>query len=253
MSAPDFSIVIICQDEARTITSCVQAALRVTPDVVVVDSGSSDGSDTLAELARARVFPYSWQGYGANKNYGVEHAKAEWIISIDADEVMNEDLILHLSTFTPQRGTVYQLNSLVHLDGQWVRYSGWHPVWKNRIYHRRDQSWNAANVHEDLTPLDGVRIERLPGLLLHYSYKDIQDHKERMGYYAKLKAQEWHRQGKKIGLWKRWIGPPFRWVRSYLIKQGWRDGHIGSYIASSDVKMIRLAIKEYDRIATSKQ
>lgn len=249
MSCPThFSVVIICRNEARTITSCIRTALRVSDDIVVVDSGSTDGTDRLAEQLGARVIRHTWDGYGANKNLGIRAAACDWIISIDADEVMNDDLIHYLSSFSPQRGTVYQLNSLVYFEGQWVRYSGWHPVWKNRIFHKKDQRWNDAAVHEDLTPLTGTAIERLPGLLLHYSYKDKADHQDRMYRYAQLKAEVWYKNGKRPGLIKRWLGPAFRSFHSYIIKQGWRDGQVGKYIAQSNAEMIRLAIKAYDQL-----
>jgi glycosyltransferase involved in cell wall biosynthesis len=248
-SVTPFSVVIICRDEARTITSCINAAKRLSHDIIVVDSGSSDGTDLLAQEAGATLIRHAWEGYGANKNVGIRAAAHDWIISVDADEVMNEDLILYLSTFVPERGTVYQLNSLVHLEGQWVRYSGWHPVWKNRIFHKRDQRWNDAAVHEDLTPLANAAIERLPGLLLHYSYKDRADHQQRMHKYAALKAEVWYKSSKGPGLLKRWLGPSFRAFQSYVIKQGWRDGDIGRYIATSNATMMRLAIKAYDDLA----
>lgn len=242
------SVVIICRNAAKTIHQCVNAATSISQDIIVVDSGSDDGSTALASAAGARVINHDWQGYGANKNYGASLALHDWIVSIDADEVLDETLIKYLQELQPQRGTVYQLNSIVYLAGQWVRHSGWHPIWKHRVYHRADLRWNDAKVHEDLTPLDRQQIQQLPGVLLHYSYTDKHDHQLKTDRYARLRAEQWLREGRSPSIAKRLLGPTFRWVRTYILKQGFRDGAVGLYIARSNAAMIRAQIRYYDQL-----
>jgi glycosyltransferase involved in cell wall biosynthesis len=243
-----FSVVIICNNESRTIRNCILSAQRVSDDVVVVDSGSTDGTQEIARSVGARVFDYEWKGYSANKNFGNEQAKHDWIISLDGDEVMNEELIHILHNLIPQARHVYRLNSLVNFGGQWIRHSGWFPVWKHRIFNRKEVSWNQALVHEDLSPLEGMTIVSLKGLLHHYSFKDIEDHQERTERYSQLRVREWLESGKGPGLLKRLFGPSFRWFKTYFLKRGFLDGKMGWYISCSDARMIRRQIQLYDRI-----
>ena len=243
-----FSVVIICNNESRTIKDCILAAQRVSEDIVVVDSGSTDGTQGIAKSLGARVFDYEWKGYSANKNYGNEQAENDWIISLDGDEVMDEELIHLLQKLSPQSRHVYRLNSLVNFGGKWIRHSGWFPVWKHRIFNRKEVSWNQALVHEDLGPLEDMTIISLNGLLHHFSFKDIEDHQERTERYAQLRVREWMEKGKGPSLIKRIFGPSFRWFKTYIIKRGFLDGKMGWYISCSNARMIRRQIQIYDHI-----
>ncbi|NNF35887.1 MAG: glycosyltransferase family 2 protein [Saprospiraceae bacterium] len=243
-----YSVIIIARNEAKHILASIESAFKVTDDVVVVDSGSSDDTVTIAKKAGARVYEYGWHGYGGNKNFGNQQAKNDWIISIDGDEIISPALIDTINQLIPENQTVYQLNSMVNYAGRWIKHSGWYPRWKHRMFNRKECKWNDALVHEDLTPLDDKKIIRLKGDLLHYSYSSISEHKDKVKEYAHLKARKWIEQGKRPSIGKRYLGPFFNLLKTYVLKFGFLDGKAGWTIARIDATMAREEISQYDRL-----
>lgn len=253
MTVPQrYSVVIICNNEEATIGQCIQAAKQVSNDIIVVDSGSTDNTPSIVKASGAHFFEYEWKGYSANKNFGNGKAKNDWIISLDADEVMDNELISIIKNLKPSKGTVFQLNSLVNFEGQWIRHSGWFPVWKHRIFNKQEVAWNDSLVHEDLSPLEDKKIVKLNGVLLHYSFKDKEDHLKRIETYAKLRAQEWIQKKKSPSILKRFFGPSFRWFRTYILKLGLLDGKAGWYISANNAKMIRKQIQFFDQLKSNR-
>ena len=243
-----FSTVIIARNEEKRIRQCIESALRISSDVIVVDSGSSDRTVELAKESGARVFEYGWYGYGANKNFGNEQAQNDWIISIDGDEIISPELARVLLGLNPEMGTVYQLNSMVNYGGTWIKHSGWYPQWKHRIFNKTECKWNDALVHEDLTPISNKKVKRLKGDLLHYSYETIEEHHQKINDYAELKANSWIDSGKNPSFMKRWLGGPFNFFKTFILKAGFLDGWAGWSIALMDARMARLQIHYFDEL-----
>lgn len=244
-TADMFSVVIIARNEEKHISTCIEAAQQVTQDIVLVDSGSTDRTIELATKAGARVFPYSWKGYGANKNYGNQQAFHDWIISIDGDEIMSKNLITTLTELKPLDGHVYRLNSMVNYAGTWIKHSGWYPRWKHRIFNRKECRWNDALVHEDVEPLDNKIIKSLKGDLLHYSYSSYEEHKNKVLEYADLRAQQWLKNNEAPSFLKRSFGPYFNFVKTYILQLGFLDGSAGFHIAKMNTLLSSTQIKKF--------
>lgn len=245
-AANDISAVIIALNEEKYIERCIRSIIPVTNDIVVVDSGSTDRTVQLAMTAGARVYYMDWEGYGANKNYGNHLAEHKWILSIDADEILDEELQFQLFHLKKSKDTIYQIKSLVNYAGNWIHHCGWHPGWKNRLFYTDFASWNLDPVHEDLITKHPAKYIQLDGQLLHYSYDSVFAHKRKAIKYATLKAQGWIDKGTPPNLLKRWLGPSFRFWRTYILKLGFLDGRSGYIISKIDAMIIRYAIKQYD-------
>ena len=243
-----FSVVIIARNESDYIEACIQSALRVSDDVVLIDSGSTDDTVDIARKCGARIYEPGWMGYGGNKNFGNAKAINDWIISIDGDEIISEELVHSLKGFKPQLGTVYQLNSMVNYAGSWIKHSGWYPRWKHRIFNRRECQWNDAPVHEDLIPLHDKKVEQIKGDLLHYSYKSVSEHRSKVIEYARLKATKSIRLKKSPSLAKRYLGAYFNFIKTYFIRAGFLDGKAGWTIARMDAMMVKEELKAYDSL-----
>lgn len=235
----EFSAVVIARDEADNIRPCLEALLQVTTQIWVVDSGSLDGTPEIARSLGARVHATEWLGYSATKNLGNSLPSTDWILSIDADEVLSPGLILSLQAWTPEAGKVYALDRLTNYCGHWVRHSGWYPDWKVRLFDRRTTRWEGDFLHEKLAFPPGTEVVRLSGKLLHYSYKSSDDHWRRMERYARLAAEEMLARGKKPGWWKRALSPAFRFFRTLILKSAWRDGRTGWTIAWRNAWLVR--------------
>ena len=241
----NISAVIIACNEERYIQQCIESILPITDDIVVVDSGSTDHTVALSTAAGARVFHMNWEGYGANKNYGNSKAKYDWILSIDADEILDEKLVNDLKKLKKRKESIYKIKSLVNYNGKWIHHCGWHPAWKLRFFHNTVAKWNLNPVHESLIYSSDAEIVPLGGQLLHYSYDSVEDHKAKSTKYAKLKAEAWLDNGKTIGAIKKLLGPSFKFLRTYLFKLGFLDGKEGFIISRIDAQMIRTAIQHY--------
>ena len=242
------SAVIITRNEETHIRRCIASLQEITKDIIVVDSGSKDNTIKIASSLGARVFHKDWKGYGANKNYGSSLAVNDWIISIDGDEVLSEELILSVKNITLKSNHIYQLNSLVNYGGKWIRHCGWYPRWKNRLYNRTECHWDDSLVHEDLTPLKNKSIIKIDGDLFHYSYNSPDDHKTKVDNYAKLRAQSWINEKSKPTFLKRYFGGPFAFVKSYILQMGMLDGKEGWQISKINAYLSSQQVKYYDQL-----
>ncbi|MFZ2899958.1 MAG: glycosyltransferase family 2 protein [Saprospiraceae bacterium] len=232
------SAVVITLNEASNIETCVKALLQVTGDVVVVDAFSTDGTHDLAKALGARVVQAEWIGYSHNKNLGNQAARHDWILSVDADEVLSDELIQTLKGLQPQPGAVYELDRLTNYCGKWIRHCGWYPDWKPRLFDRREVRWQGDYVHETLALPEGFKAIRLKGKLLHYSYKTRADHWQRIERYAELSAREMHARGKRATWVKLYLSPAIRFLRTLLLNQAFLDGWAGWVISWSGARLV---------------
>ncbi len=244
------SVVIICQNEARNIAKCIASAKQVSDDIIVVDSGSTDDTIAIAQSRGARVFNHDWEGYGTTKNFGNQQAKHSWILSLDADEVLSDELISTIKNLKVKESYVYALDRMMWYEGQWIRHSGWYPKPVVRIFHN-SITWDSKEVHEQLIIPEGTAIKKLEGILEHYSYASKDDHLERINKYAKLTASEWHKNGKRPSFVKRVLGPGFRFMKTYFIQLGILDGKAGLQIARLNYQMIKLRFRYYDELKSN--
>jgi glycosyltransferase involved in cell wall biosynthesis len=224
---PGLSAVIITKNESSNIEACLRPLLQVADEVLVIDSHSTDNTRALATNLGGKVIETDWLGYSATKNFGNAQAANDWILSIDADERLSAELIQTLQAFTPEPGHVYLLDRFTNYCGTWVRYSGWYPDWKVRIFDRREVQWQGDFVHETLHLPAHLKKVRLSGKLEHYSYKTDQDHWDRMERYARLAAREMVEREKKISPLRPFLSAVGRFFRTFFLKSGWRDGTVG--------------------------
>ena len=232
------SAVIITFNEAENIVRCLQSLQNVVAEIIVLDANSEDNTVELARQCGAYVFQEKWIGYAQNKNIANAKARYDWIFSIDADEVLTEELAKSLKNWQPQHDRVYAVNRLTGLAGQWVYHSGWHPDWKVRLFNRQKVHWQGDFVHETLHIPADFGVQKLHGLLHHYSYKNDADHWQRIEKYAALSAQELYKKGKKTNLIQLSISPIARFIRTYFIKKGILDGRIGWKISCRNAYLV---------------
>ena len=248
MAKGNFSAVLITLNEEHNLEACLAALSQVVEDIVIIDGHSTDGTEAIAKKYHANFIPSKWLGYAKTKNLGHAHALHDWILSIDADEVLSPDLIQKLQSLNPQKGNVYALDRMTNFCGQWIKYCGWYPDWKVRLFHKEQAQWEGDYVHETLVYDSSCNKIKLEGILEHYSYKSHQDHLDRNAKYAKLAAQEWIAKGKKVSLMKRWFGPAFRFFKTYILRRGILDGSAGYAISKHDAILARRKVEYFDEL-----
>jgi glycosyltransferase involved in cell wall biosynthesis len=226
------SVVIIAKNEAHIIGRTIQSVNHFTDDVIIVDSGSTDATKEIARLNNAKVIETNWDGFGQNKNKGIKAAKYNWILSIDADEIPDAELLKSISGINLENaGKLYQINFQTFLGNKRIRYGEWGKDAHVRLFNRTKVTWNGAAVHEQLLiPKDSV-IEKLPGYILHYTMKDLADYATKMNNYALLNADHYFNRGKRSTWLKRNFSHHFSFVSNYIFKLGFMDGIHGYWIA----------------------
>lgn len=229
-SAP-ISACVISFQEADRIVRCVEA-LAWCDEVVVVDSGSTDGTRELAERAGARVIEQEWLGFGPQKRFAVDAARNDWVLCVDCDErptaaLADEIRGLDLARTDGPRG--YSMPRMTGYLGKWIRRGGWYPDRQLRLFDRRAGNWNDAAVHERVE-VPGA-VEKLAGDLLHEAYRDYADHQRTIDKYTTLMAERLRARGKRASTLDLVTRPAIRFFRFFVWKRGFLDGWRGLLIA----------------------
>lgn len=240
---PKISAVIITHNEEANIEACVTALISTVDEVLIVDSNSDDHTRAIAKKAGAKVIQTNWLGYASTKNFGNALATNDWILSIDADEVLSNELIKSIQNIQLKNDQVYALDRLTNFCGQWIKHSGWYPEWKVRLFNRTTTTWVGKFVHEQLEHQDNPQVKKIQGKLYHYSYKTLDDHWQRIEKYAKLSALEMQSKGKKSNFIKLWISPIVRFIKTFFIKAGFLDGKNGWIISIRNARLVHLKYK----------
>jgi glycosyltransferase involved in cell wall biosynthesis len=226
------SVVIIARNEAHIISKTLQSVHTLTDDIVVVDSGSTDGTQQLCRDNKATVIETGWDGFGPNKNKGIAAAKYDWILSIDSDEMPDDELLSTLASVSfNDVDAVYNIRFKTFLGNKLIRFGEWGKDAHIRLFNRTKVSWNNAAVHEQLIIPSTTLVKTLKGYILHYTMKDLADYATKMTGYALLNAEGNFQKGKTAGWMKRNLSHPFSFFRNYFLKLGFLDGIEGYWIA----------------------
>lgn len=239
---------IITLNEERNIERCIRSVLPVVDEVIVLDSFSTDRTEEICKSLGVRFEQREWAGYAQTKNFLNDLAKNSMILSIDADEALDEELQNAIRELENAENTVYTLNRLTNYCGKWIRHSGWYPDVKIRIFPKETCHWTGEYVHEELFVPDNYKVVQLKGHLLHYSYYDFEDHRSRADKYSELTAQKMHAAGKEAGLLKPYLSGLARFVTMYFLKSGFLDGKMGYKIASISAASNVYKYKELRRL-----
>jgi len=228
------SVVIITKNEAGVIAQSIKAARQFTDDIVVVDNGSTDHTMQIAHSLGCRVFERHWSGYGANKNKGIALARYDWILSLDADEVTDNNLIEALQRLDYKDQTaVYDIRFKTYFGKKLIRFGSWGRDHHIRLFNRRVVRWSELQVHETLLLPGNAVKKKLNGYIHHYSVDGLAEYKQKALHYARLSAQKYYQAGKKSSLLKRWLSPSFNFIKNYIFYLGFADGKEGWYIATN--------------------
>jgi glycosyltransferase involved in cell wall biosynthesis len=222
------SAVIITFNEERNIRRCIESLIGVADEIVVIDSYSTDATRGIAESLGAMFMEHPFEGHIQQKNYALSCAQHEWILSLDADEALDETLrasILEVKKSGSSFG--YSMNRLTNYCGHWVRHCGWYPDTKVRLIRAGKGMWQGTNPHDRLDLLDGHKAIRLNGDILHYSYYKPEDHHKQIEYFGDIAARELHRQQKRIGWPMVFAKVAVQFIKSYFLKLGILDGTTG--------------------------
>ena len=232
MSTP-VSVCIIACNEERDLPRCLESVAWADERIVVMDARSSDRSEALAREAGARVLLRPYDGNIEQKNFALDQAKHDWVLAIDADEAVAPELAeaIRRELASPRPADGYELDRLTFHLGRWIRHGDFHPDWQLRLFRRARGRWGGTNPHGRVQIAGEVR--RLRGTLEHYSYRDLADQLARIQDFSRIQARALWDAGRRAR-WSDWLlRPPLRFLRAYVLKQGFRDGFPGFAIAAA--------------------
>lgn len=229
------SATIITLNEAENIREAC-ASVSWADEIIVVDSESTDATREIAIDCGARVIVNPWPGFSAQKQFAVEAAANDWILSLDADERVSPELEKSISALRDldesRLADGYRVARRAFYLGRWIRGGGWYPDYQLRLFKRSRGRWGDRLIHESVKMPDGARLETLAGDLLHYSMRDPEHHRRMIEErYAPLGARQMLKDGKRTSVVHRTLAGPLTWFRSLVLKGGWRDGRAGLTIA----------------------
>jgi glycosyltransferase involved in cell wall biosynthesis len=235
---PSISATVVARNEEAKIARAIRS-LACADEVVVVDGESTDSTREIAARLGARVLVYPFEGFAAQKNLASLQARHEWILSLDADEELDEEAqaaIVRWKSCEPS-ATGFRFARRAYYLGRWILHSGWYPDYKLRLFDRRHGGWRGSYVHESV--FVSGKVETLPGSILHYTCDSLQEHRSRIEFYTDLAAQEMLARGAHAGWAKRVFTPPWVFVQTYFLRLGILDGLQGFWIAWMAARYLR--------------
>jgi len=227
------SIIILTKNEEHNISDCIKSA-NWANEIIVYDSCSTDKTRGIAENLGANVIEDSvWDGYGKQRIKAQQHAKSDWILMLDADERITDELQLEIQEKIRLNNTnvVYAIPRLSFCFGRFIRHSGWYPDYVYRLYPRDKTSYNDAMLHEKLCIPKTMHIEKCHFDLLHFTYKDINHYLVKSAHYAAIWAKDKHNSGKNTNLTVASLHGLGCFVKMYIIRRGFLDGKQGLLLA----------------------
>jgi glycosyltransferase involved in cell wall biosynthesis len=216
------SAVLITRNAARQLPDCL-ASLAFCDDIVVVDSGSEDGTATLARQVGTRVIETDWRGFGPQKQYAVDQATHDWVLCIDADErvslALSEAIRAALAAPAHHAFRFARRNRFM---GRYLRHGEGYPDWNLRLFDRRQARWSGDAVHEKV--LIDAAVGTLAGDLLHESAESMESYLAKQNRYSTLAAEAALNRGKRAHVGHLLLSPLVRFIKFYFLRLGCLDG-----------------------------
>ncbi len=228
----DISIVIITKNEARNIAACIEYARAISNDIVVADTGSTDGTTHIAKKYGARIVHVAWINYGVARNIGATHAVHDWILAIDADERVTPALAETIKGIDPDSPNfVFGFRRENYFGKKRVHFGDWGQDMVYRLYNRTCNKWQNVPVHETLYGSNLVKV-KMSGRLQHYAVSDMQEYAHKVTHYAFLSANKYIALKRTPSIFKRLFSAPVNFMCCYLLRLGFLDGKEGLIIAA---------------------
>lgn len=226
------SVVIITYNEEKNIGRCLDSIKDVADDIVVVDSSSNDKTKEICLEKGVRFIEHKFEGHIQQKNFAITQAKYPHILSLDADEALSDELkqsIINVKEDWKADG--YYFNRLTNFCGKWIKHCGWYPDQKLRLWDSSKGKWGGVNPHDKFEMKEDSKIEFIKGDLFHYSFYTIYQHMETINKFSDIAVKERFYKGKKSNVFLTLVSPIWKFIKTYFILGGFRDGFYGFVIS----------------------
>lgn len=228
------SVVIITFNEERNIGRCISSVKRIADEVVILDSFSNDQTVQIARQMGALVYQEKFAGYIEQKNKALDYSNNAYVLCLDADEAIDQQLeeeILRAKNKFEFDG--YYMNRCTNYCGKFIRHGSWYPDTKLRLFKRKLGGWGGINPHDQIMLVEGTRSTHIKGDILHYSYRDLEEHILQNNKFSTISAEAYYQRGKKSSWFKMTVNPTWAFINSFFLRAGFLDGYYGFVIAKN--------------------
>ncbi len=224
------SAAIITFNEEKNIKRCIES-LDFCDEIIVVDSLSSDSTCKIAKELGAKVIEQKFLGHIDQKQLAVDNCSNRWVLSLDADEWVSNELKNSILTLLQNdlENDAYSMNRISFHLGRWIKHGGWYPDKKTRLFDKTKAKWGGYNPHDKVI-VDGT-IGHLNGDLKHYVFTDLRQNIDANNSYSSIMAIDLDKNGKKFSYLKLFLKPLGKFLETYVYKRGFLDGMAGFIIA----------------------
>lgn len=226
------SAVIITHNEEKNIGRCIEALQKVAEEIIIIDSFSTDATPEICRRPGVKFLQQSWLGFGPQKNFGLQQATHNFVLALDADEVLTEKAISAINELKKNgMQHVYEFPMVSYFFGRFLRHGQEYPKYVRRLFDKTKVQWDNKLVHESLIIPPEISVVRLHAELEHYSYHTIEQYVAKANFYTTLGANELYNKRKRVYFIKLLFSPFFTFVNSCFFKLGFLDGWQGIVVA----------------------
>ncbi len=233
MALPVSLSIVACNEETN-LRRCLASAADLASEIILVDSGSTDGTIAVAESFGAKVTHQDWLGYRDQKNVALDLCSQPWVLALDCDEEISPELHRSILSFFQDGGGHERFSGAscarkVWFLGRWITHGDWYPDRKVRLVLRGGARWAGSPEHDRLE-LEGA-IKRLAGDLHHYSFPTINRYVDKINVFSDEYLKRQLAAGKRWSLVQNLTRPAWRFFRCYVVRRGFLDGFPGFWVA----------------------
>lgn len=248
---PPLSIFLIARNEADRIGETLRAVRHLTDDLVVVDSGSTDGTQSIAEELGARVIFHAWPGYGPQKRFAEEQCRHVWLLNLDADEVVPPDLAAEIEALFAKGAPdedAYRIRIAEIFPGEGAPHPLAYALAPVRLYRRDRGRYSSSLVHDRVELTPDAKVGALKGIIHHKSVRSLGDQIDKLNRYSDQQAVDLEIRGISIPTWRVFFEFPAAFLKAYFGRRHFVRGTYGFLTAMNYAmsRHLRLA-KHYER------
>lgn len=240
------SAVIITYNEEEHLEKCLASLVDVVDEIIVVDSFSIDRTEEICHKFNVTFIKHKFEGYIEQKNYAIQQATHNYILSLDGDEALSEELkesILKVKPHWDHDG--YISSRLNNYCGKWIKHSDWYPDKKLRLFKKGSGEWRGINPHDSYTLKKTKKLGTLDGDLFHWIYRDYEEHLEKVENFSTIASKAYYKLGIKSTYFKIIFRPTWAFFKSYFLRLGILDGKYGYRICK---QTYRVTLLKYQKL-----
>jgi glycosyltransferase involved in cell wall biosynthesis len=248
------SVVIITFNEEKNIGRCIESVKQVADEIIVLDSYSTDNTVAIARGYNAIVYQEKFGGYIGQKNLAMRLASHDYILSLDADEALDAELVRSICAAKQNLlCCAYSMNRCTCYCGHFIRHGLWYPDEKIRLFDRRVARWGGLNPHDRIELRKGTRVVKLKGDILHYSFNSPEDLVWQNNRMSSIAAASLYASGEKGSLLKMLLNPAWAFLNGYIFKMGYLEGIDGFTIAVNTSHQVFLKYNKLYRLQRTRR